>query len=104
MKKKQPMHGPKLKGSTLGSGEEADNQAVPVKKSGKMVTSHKHLAHPLKMNRGSAMHVPPIKHDSLAHQSHHEMNAAHDMHDGFAPDDGYEPSEDAGGEGNETHD
>lgn len=102
MKKKHGGMG--LPKAALGTGEEADNPAVPVKKSGGMKTSHGHLAHPLKMHRGTAAHVPPIKHDKLIHPSHHEMNAAHDMHDGFAPDDGYEPSEDAGDEGNETHD
>jgi hypothetical protein len=102
VKKKHHLGLPK---GALGTGEEADNPAVPVKKLGsKLTNGHSHNAHPLKMNRGSAMHVPPIKHDKLIHPSHNEMNAAHDMHDGYAPDDGYEPSEDAGEEGNETHD
>jgi hypothetical protein len=103
--KKKPMHGKPITGKMLGAGaEEGDNPKVKVGKTGKMTNGHSHNAHPPKMHRGSAMHVPPIKKDNMIDSSHAEMQKKHGMGAGFAPDDGYENMEDAGGEGNETHD
>jgi hypothetical protein len=47
-----------------------------------------------KMERGGKMHLPPIKMDSVAHQSHSEANKEHGMPKGFAPTDGYQGTED----------